>query len=160
MRLQLVFPLLLLAVAAAASAAEAAATLSSRMVHRLSDEARLEAGPSGERWPRRGSGEYYRALVRSDLQRQKRRLGVKYQLLSLSKGGGTLSSGDALGWCAAFPAPVGSYAPQLFTVLLHCECYSVSILNCTTTRQLKEYGLFLTKNKSYVLHVREALSFW
>jgi hypothetical protein len=98
MRLQLVFPLLLLAVAAAASAAEAAATLSSRMVHRLSDEARLEAGPSGERWPRRGSGEYYRALVRSDLQRQKRRLGVKYQLLSLSKGGGTLSSGEALGW--------------------------------------------------------------
>ncbi|RLN09066.1 aspartic proteinase-like protein 1 isoform X1 [Panicum miliaceum] len=98
MRLQLVFPLLLLAVAAAASAAEAAATLSLRMVHRLSDEARLEAGPSGERWPRRGSGEYYRALVRSDLQRQKRRLGVKYQLLSLSKGGGTFSSGGDLGW--------------------------------------------------------------
>ena len=137
MRLQLVFPLLLLAVAAAASAAEAAATLSSRMVHRLSDEARLEAGPSGERWPRRGSGEYYRALVRSDLQRQKRRLGVKYQLLSLSKGGGTFSSGDNLGWCAAFSALRWILRSSTFycsALLLHCECCSVSILNCPTKR--------------------------
>jgi hypothetical protein len=119
MHLPGLFPLLLLAVAAAACAAEAAATLSSRMVHRLSDEARLEAGPRGEWWPRRGSGEYYRALVRSDLQRQKRRLGGKYQLLSLSKGGSIFSPGNDFGWCAAFPTPVRSYSPELFTVLLH-----------------------------------------
>lgn len=105
MRVPVIFPVLLLALTAAASEAEAAATLSSRMVHRLSDEARLEAGPRGEWWPQRGSGEYYRALVRSDLQRQKRRLGGKYELLSLSKGGSIFSSGNDLGWCAAFPAP-------------------------------------------------------
>lgn len=106
MRLPVLFALQLVALAAAA---EAAATLSSRMVHRLSDEARLEAGPRAGWWPQRGSGEYYRALVRSDLQRQKRRLAGKYQLLSLSKGGGTFSPGNDLGWCASFPAPVGSY---------------------------------------------------
>lgn len=106
MRVPVMFPVLLLAAAAAASEAEAAATLSSRMVHRLSDEARLEAGPrAGEWWPRRGSGEYYRLLARSDLQRQKRRLGGKYELLSLSKGGSIFSPGNDLGWCAAFPAP-------------------------------------------------------
>jgi hypothetical protein len=96
----------LLLLLATASAAAAAVTLSSRMVHRLSDEARLLAGPRGGWWPRRGSGEYYRALVRSDLQRQKRWVGGKSQLLSLSKGGHTFNLGNDFGWCAAFPAPV------------------------------------------------------
>ncbi|KAL6911498.1 hypothetical protein ACP4OV_000303 [Aristida adscensionis] len=94
MRLPVLLPLLLLAAAAGASAA-ATATLSTRMVHRLSDEARVEAGAGGGRWPRRGSGEYYRALVRSDLQR---RLGGKFQLLAPSKGGDTFSGGNDLGW--------------------------------------------------------------
>jgi len=75
MCLPVLFGLQLVALAAAAaSVAEAAATLSSRMVHRLSDEVRLEAGPRAGWWLQRGSGEYYRALVRSDLQQQKRRL--------------------------------------------------------------------------------------
>ncbi|KAF7080343.1 hypothetical protein CFC21_084439 [Triticum aestivum] len=89
-------PLLLLALlAAAASAPAAAATLSTRMVHRLSDEARVAAGPHGAaRWPPHGSGGYYRALVRSDLQRQKR----KHQLLSVSEAGGIFSPGNDFGW--------------------------------------------------------------
>ncbi|KAE8798214.1 aspartic proteinase-like protein 1 [Hordeum vulgare] len=88
-------PLLLLALLAAAAPAPAAsATLSTRMVHRLSDEARLAAGPHGARWPRHGSGGYYRALVRSDLQRQKR----KHQLLSVSEAGGIFSPGNDFGW--------------------------------------------------------------
>jgi len=88
--------LLLLLLAAAAS--EDAAKLSTRMVHRLSDEARLAAGTHGGLWPRRGSGGYYRSLVRSDLQRQKRRLGGKNQLLSISEGGGVFSPGNDFGW--------------------------------------------------------------
>lgn len=140
MRFPVLFALQLVALAAAASAAEAAATLSSRMVHRLSDEARLEAGPRMGLWPQRGSGGYYRALLRSDLQRQKRRLAGKYQLLSLSKGGSTFSPGNDLGWCASFPipAPGGSYVPQLLTVLLHCECCSVNILYSYETSTFKK----------------------
>ncbi|KAM0892341.1 hypothetical protein ACQ4PT_025837 [Festuca glaucescens] len=85
-------PVLLLLMLAASAAA---ATLSTRMVHRLSDEARLAAGTHGRLWPRRGSGGYYRALVRNDLQR---RLGGKHQLLSISQGGGIFSGGNDLGW--------------------------------------------------------------
>ncbi|GJN22299.1 hypothetical protein PR202_gb09854 [Eleusine coracana subsp. coracana] len=40
--------------------------------------------------------EYFRTLVRSDLQRQKRRVGGKYQLLSLSKGGQNLHTRQRL----------------------------------------------------------------
>jgi hypothetical protein len=97
MRLRVPLLLLLLATASAIAAAE---TLSSRMVHRLSDEARLQAGSRGGRWPRRGSGEYFHALVRSDLQRQKRRVGGKFQLLSLSRGGQIFTFGNDFGWCA------------------------------------------------------------
>ena len=95
--------LLLLLLAAATSVPAAAATLSTRMVHRLSDEARQASGTNGARWPRRGTGGYYRALVRSDLQRQKRRLGTKHQLLSISEGGGIFSLGNDFGWCVALP---------------------------------------------------------
>uniref|UniRef100_A0A0D3H5D3 Peptidase A1 domain-containing protein n=1 Tax=Oryza barthii TaxID=65489 RepID=A0A0D3H5D3_9ORYZ len=91
MRLPVLLPLLLLLLAAAAAVAAAeAATLSARMVHRLSDE--------GRRRPRRGSRDYFRVLVRSNLQRQKRRVGGKYQLLSLSQGGSIFPSGNDLGW--------------------------------------------------------------
>ncbi|VAI60691.1 unnamed protein product [Triticum turgidum subsp. durum] len=93
MRLPLLL-LALLAAAASASVPAAAATLSTRMVHRLSDEARVAAGPHGARWPPHGSGGYYRALVRSDLQRQKR----KHQLLFVSEAGGIFSPGNDFGW--------------------------------------------------------------
>jgi hypothetical protein len=110
--------LLLLPLLLAAAASAAAATLSTRIVHRLSDEARQAAGPHGGLWPRRGSGGYYRALVRSDLQRQKRRLGAKHQLLSISEGGGIFSLGNDFGWCVALPLfsiPWGS-ASSSFTL--------------------------------------------
>jgi hypothetical protein len=131
MRFPFLFALQLVALAAAASAAEVAVTRSSRMVHRLSDEARLEVGPRVGWWPQRGSGEYYRALVRSDIQRQKRRLAV----LSLSKGGSTFSPGNDLGWCASYPAaPLDLTFLDFLTVLLHCECYNVTFC-IHTTRQ-------------------------
>ena len=103
-------PALLLLLLPPLLAAAASAALSTRMVHRLSDEARLASGSGAHGWPRRGSGGYYRALVRSDLQRQKRRLGYKHQLLSISDGGGIFSLGNDFGWCVAPPLPL----PLLF----------------------------------------------
>ena len=156
MRLPVLFALQLVAVAAAASVAEAAATLSSRMVHRLSDEARLEAGPRAGWWPQRGSGEYYRALVRSDLQRQKRRLAGKYQLLSLSKGGSTFSPGNDLGWCASFPAPVGSYVPlpQLLTVFY----FTVNVIVFNILNSY--YETATKKNRCYYDYIYYGLNFF
>nr|ACG48692.1 hypothetical protein [Zea mays] len=137
MRLPVLFALQLVALAAAASAAEAAATFSSRMVHRLSDEARLEAGPRMGLWPQRGSGGYYRALLRSDLQRQKRRLAGKNQLLSLSKGGSTFSPGNDLGWLYYAWVDVGTPTTSFLVALdtgsdlfwVPCDCIQCAPLS-------------------------------
>ncbi|KAK3155300.1 hypothetical protein QOZ80_2BG0201490 [Eleusine coracana subsp. coracana] len=134
MRLRVPLLLLLLATALAAAAA---ATLSSRMVHRLSDEARLQAGPRVARWPRRGSGEYFRTLVRSDLQRQKRRVGGKYQLLSLSKGGQTFTPGNDLGWLYYTWVDVGTPKTSFLVALdtgsdlfwVPCDCVQCAPLS-------------------------------
>ncbi|RWW42337.1 hypothetical protein BHE74_00052127 [Ensete ventricosum] len=77
--------------------------LSAELVHRFSDEARAAAGiggGGGERWPTRRSEEYYQMLARSDLQRRKRRLGARYQMLFPSEGSETLSLGNDFGWLA------------------------------------------------------------
>lgn len=143
-------PVLLLLLLAAAAASADAATLSARMVHRLSDEARLSAGAHGGRWPRRGSGEYYRALVRSDLQRQKRRVGGKYQLLSLSEGGGTFSLGNDFGWLYYTWVDVGTpntsflvaldTGSDLFWVPCDCiECAPLSGYHGSLDRDLRIY---------------------
>jgi len=133
MRFPFLFALQLVALAAAASAAEVAVTRSSRMVHRLSDEARLEVGPRVGWWPQRGSGEYYRALVRSDIQRQKRRLAV----LSLSKGGSTFSPGNDLGWLYYAWVDVGTPATSFLVALdtgsdlfwVPCDCIQCAPLS-------------------------------
>ncbi|KAF8729906.1 hypothetical protein HU200_017368 [Digitaria exilis] len=151
MRILVIFPVLLLAVAAAASEAEAAATLSSRMVHRLSDEARLEAGPrAGEWWPRRGSGEYYRLLARSDLQRQKRRLGGKYELLSLSKGGSIFSPGNDLGWLYYTWVDVGTPKTSFLVALdtgsdlfwVPCDCIQCAPLSGYRGNLDRDLGIY------------------
>ncbi|GJM86863.1 hypothetical protein PR202_ga02762 [Eleusine coracana subsp. coracana] len=154
MRLRVPLLLLLLATALAAAAA---ATLSSRMVHRLSDEARLQAGPRVARWPRRGSEEYFRTLVRSDLQRQKRRVGGKYQLLSLSKGGQTFTPGNDLGWCSVLngasimqDGDLGIYKPAESTTSRHLPCnHELCSLSsgCANPKQPCPYNIdYLSEN--------------
>ncbi|THU52159.1 hypothetical protein C4D60_Mb10t01050 [Musa balbisiana] len=78
-------------------------SLSAKLVHRFSDEARAAAasrigGGGVERWPTRRSKEYYQMLARSDLLRRKRRLGARYQMLFPSEGSETLSLGNDFGW--------------------------------------------------------------
>jgi hypothetical protein len=50
------------------------------------------------RWPTRGSVGYYRTLLRSDLHRQKRRLGAHYQALYPDEGSEAFSLGNDFGW--------------------------------------------------------------
>ncbi|KAJ6791720.1 aspartic proteinase-like protein 1 [Iris pallida] len=63
-------------------------TLSSPMIHRFS------AAASGDSPARKGSPEYYKLLVRSDVGRQKRR----YRTLFPSEGSETFNFGNDLGW--------------------------------------------------------------
>ncbi|OMO55998.1 Peptidase A1 [Corchorus capsularis] len=79
----------------------AVVTYSSRLIHRFSDEAKLLRFPrngGGVRWPERKSLEYYELLVNSDFQRQKMKLGPKYDLVFPSQGSKTMSFGNDFGW--------------------------------------------------------------
>ncbi|KAK1277578.1 Aspartic proteinase-like protein 1 [Acorus gramineus] len=81
-----------------------AKTFSSRLIHRFSDEARAASGVSlqgvGD-WPRRGSMEYYGALVRNDVHRlrsSKLGQGGRYDVLFPSEGSETAALGNDFGW--------------------------------------------------------------
>ncbi|KAK6258934.1 hypothetical protein SCA6_013408 [Theobroma cacao] len=94
---------LILSVLLAFAAVDVAAvvTYSSRLIQRFSDEAKLLKVPrdGGEvRWPERKSLEYYKLLVNSDFQRQKMKLGPKYDLIFPSQGSKTMSFGNDFGW--------------------------------------------------------------
>ncbi|CAA7401735.1 unnamed protein product [Spirodela intermedia] len=77
-------------------------TLSSRLIHRFSEEAReiwsARSGEGAVGWLSRGSEDYYRALVGRDLLRQKNKLGVRYQVVFPSEGGGAVGLGNDFGW--------------------------------------------------------------
>ncbi|KAL5992284.1 hypothetical protein ACLOJK_013200 [Asimina triloba] len=77
-------------------------TLSSRLIHRFSDEAKaVMVSRNGElpagSWPVRGTMEYYQVLVSSDLKRQKLKLTPKYQSLFPVEGSATVSLGNDFG---------------------------------------------------------------
>lgn len=75
---------------------------SSRLIHRFSDESKAlrvsrKGGESGS-WPERKSMEYYKMLVANDVQRQKMKLGSRYQFLFPSEGSRAFSLGNDFGW--------------------------------------------------------------
>ncbi|CAL5323898.1 unnamed protein product [Camellia sinensis] len=77
-------------------------TFSSRLIHRFSDELKAlrvsrKGGESGS-WPERKSMEYYKMLVANDVQRQKMKLGSRYQFLFPSEGSRAFSLGNDFGW--------------------------------------------------------------
>lgn len=88
-----------------------ALTLSARLIHRFSDEAKaLRISRSGEdpkdlgRWPQRNSMDYYHLLASTDFQKRKMKLGSRshFQFLFPSEGSNTVSFGNDFGWCVSF----------------------------------------------------------
>lgn len=76
-------------------------TLSSKLIHAYSDEAKALWGArsknlSVDTWPERKSSEFYRLLLGRDLTRQKMKL--QHDFLFPSKGSHTLFFGDELDW--------------------------------------------------------------
>ncbi|MQM14818.1 hypothetical protein Taro_047753 [Colocasia esculenta] len=117
-------------------------TLSSRLIHRLSDEAREiwvgrgGAGPDG--WPSRGSEGYYRALVGSDLRRQKRMLGgARYQAVFPSEGSEAVGLGNDFGWLHYTWVDVGTPNVSFLVALdagsdyfwVPCDCIQCATLS-------------------------------
>ncbi|PON72572.1 LOW QUALITY PROTEIN: Aspartic peptidase [Trema orientale] len=101
----------------------AAITLSSRLIHRFSEEAkRFRVSGKGKgngngnvnvngyswEWGERRSVEYYGRLLASDVQRQKMRLASQFQFLFPSEGSQTMSLGNDFGWIETEYTPSGS----------------------------------------------------
>ncbi|KAK8677898.1 hypothetical protein V6N13_143418 [Hibiscus sabdariffa] len=78
----------------------AAATFSSKLIHRFSDEAKViwTARNGVVSWPKRNSLEYLELLIGNDWKRQRMKVGSKNQLLFPSQGSQTLFFGNELDW--------------------------------------------------------------
>ncbi|KAF8012069.1 hypothetical protein BT93_I0255 [Corymbia citriodora subsp. variegata] len=145
--------------------AAAAATFSSRLIHRFSNEVRaLRAPPGGggggtanasaaaPPWPEKRSVEYYQVLVASDFQRQHMKLGTHYQLLFPSEGSKVMSLGNDFGWLHYSWIDVGSPSVSFLVALdagsdllwLPCECVQCAPLSASyyssLDRDLNEYN--------------------
>lgn len=86
------------------AATETTSFLSSRLIHRFSDEMKARRGQrngsvAGSSWPeRKRSVQYYQTLLSADFRRQSMKLGARYQLLFPSQGSKTVSFGNDFGW--------------------------------------------------------------
>ncbi|KAL5556413.1 hypothetical protein UlMin_038649, partial [Ulmus minor] len=140
----------------------AAITLSSRLIHRFSDEAmelRVSRNGSGfgngngevaGSWPRRKTLEYYRMLVASDFQRQKMKL--QFQLLFPTEGSQTMSFGNDFGWLHYTWIDIGTPNVSFLVALdtgsdllwVPCDCVQCAPLSSSyyssLDRDLSEYN--------------------
>ncbi|KAK8490211.1 hypothetical protein V6N12_011360 [Hibiscus sabdariffa] len=146
--------ILLSFLAFAASDATADITYSSRLIHRFSDEARLLRVPrnnGGVQWPERKNLEYYELLVNSDFQRQKMKLGSKYNLIFPSQGSQTTSFGNDFGWLHYTWIDIGTPNVSFLVALdagsdllwVPCDCVQCAPLSAShyssLDRDLSEY---------------------
>lgn len=129
-------------------------TYSSRLIHRFSDEVKLLRvlrNDGGVRWPEMKNLEYYELLVNSDFQRQKMKLGTKYNLVFPSQGSKTTSFGNDFGWLHYTWIDIGTPNVSFLVALdvgsdllwVPCDCVQCAPLSASyyssLDRDLSEY---------------------
>ncbi|CAL9001348.1 unnamed protein product [Prunus brigantina] len=138
-----------------------ALTLSARLIHRFSDEAKaLRISRSGEdpkdlgRWPQRNSMDYYHLLASTDFQKQRMKLGSRrhFQFLFPSEGSNTVSFGNDFGWLHYTWIDIGTPNVSFLVALdtgsdlfwVPCDCIQCAPLSAsyysTLDRDLNEYN--------------------
>lgn len=137
-----------------ASHVTAGFTYSSRLIHRFSDEVKLLRvlrNDGGVRWPEMKNLEYYELLVNSDFQRQKMKLGTKYNLVFPSQGSKTTSFGNDFGWLHYTWIDIGTPNVSFLVALdvgsdllwVPCDCVQCAPLSASyyssLDRDLSEY---------------------
>lgn len=112
-------------------------TLSTRLIHRFSDEARLieeaRTGTVSQAWPAKGSLGYYAKLVRRDLVRR----GSKYKTVHPSEGSDAVAFGDEFGWLHYTWIDIGTPNVSFLVALdagsdltwLPCDCVQCASLS-------------------------------
>ncbi|XP_047335095.1 aspartic proteinase-like protein 1 isoform X2 [Impatiens glandulifera] len=133
-----------------------AAILSSRLIHRFSDEVkalRVSRDMSlASHWPSRKNLDYYRFLVDSDVQRQKLKLGPRYQLLFPSQGSNAMNLGNDFGWLYYTWVNIGTPSVSYLVALdtgsdlswVPCNCIDCAPLSASSysnlDKDLNEYN--------------------
>lgn len=129
-----------------------AVTFSSKLIHRFSDEVKAFRvsgnGKVSGSWPERRSLDYYQLLMSSDLQRQKMKLGSRYQLLFPSEGSKTMSFGNDFGWLHYTWIDVGTPNVSFLVALdagsdllwVPCDCIQCAPLSASYYSSLVHSG--------------------
>ncbi|KAG8642892.1 aspartic proteinase-like protein 1 isoform X2 [Manihot esculenta] len=133
-------------------------TFSSKLIHRFSDEVKAlrvsenESLRMSNLWPAKKSVEYYQKLVSSDLQRQKMKLGPRYNFLFPSEGSTTTSFGNDFGWLHYTWIDIGTPHTSFLVALdagsdllwVPCDCMQCAPLSASyyssLDRDLSEYS--------------------
>ncbi|XP_022963037.1 aspartic proteinase-like protein 1 isoform X1 [Cucurbita moschata] len=129
----------------------------SRILHRFSEEMKaLRVSRSTNTsvrvsWPEKGSMEYYQELVSGDFQRQKMKLGSRFQLLFPSEGSKTIALGNDFGWLHYAWIDIGTPSVSFLVALdagsdllwIPCDCIQCAPLSASyygsLDKDLNEY---------------------
>ncbi|XP_023545012.1 aspartic proteinase-like protein 1 isoform X2 [Cucurbita pepo subsp. pepo] len=108
--------------------------LSSRLVHRFSDEAKAlwksrNGNASGKFWPRRNSLKYFETLKDYDLKRRRLKIGSKYEVIFPSEGNEVVFFGNEFDWCSLLlglsmmqDRDLSAYNPALSNTSQYLSC--------------------------------------
>ncbi|TKY56232.1 Aspartic proteinase protein 1 [Spatholobus suberectus] len=142
-------------------------TFSSRLVHRFSEEAKVHLASRGngsvlQSWPKRNSSDYFRLLLRSDVTRQRMRLGSQYQSLYLSEGSQTFFFGNVLYWLHYTWIDIGNPSVSFLVALdagsdmlwVPCDCIECASLSAghynVLDRDLNQYRPSLSSTSRHL----------
>ncbi|KAJ4715659.1 Aspartic proteinase-like protein 1 [Melia azedarach] len=132
-----------------------AATFSSKLIHRFSEEAKafgVSKTGNATLWPRKKSCEYYQVLLNSDFQKQKMKIGPQFQMLFPSQGSTTMSLGNDFGWLHYTWIDVGTPNVSFLVALdagsdlfwVPCDCVQCAPLSASyynsLDKDLNEYS--------------------
>ncbi|XP_068637028.1 aspartic proteinase-like protein 1 [Aristolochia californica] len=130
--------------------------ISSNLIHRFSDEAKVRHDEVSVHWPRLRTVEYYRMLLRGDLQRQSMKLQARYPSLFPSEGSETFFPGNDMGWLHYTWVDIGTPNVSFFVALdtgsdlswVPCDCEECAPLSDRYYNMDRDLGVYSPSKSS------------
>ncbi|ERM94244.1 aspartic proteinase-like protein 1 [Amborella trichopoda] len=140
--------------------------LSSRLIHRFSEEARAlrvskYGRVPGSPWPSSRSMGYYELLARNDFRRQRMKLGAKYDSLYFSEGSETYGFGNNFGWLHYAWVDIGTPNVSFLVALdtgsdqfwVPCDCIQCAQLSARDYGLDRDLGMYSPAESSTSKHL-------
>ncbi|XP_022963449.1 aspartic proteinase-like protein 1 [Cucurbita moschata] len=141
--------------------------LSSRLIHRFSDEAKAlwksrNGNASGKFWPRRNSLKYFETLKDYDLKRRRLKIGSKYEVIFPSEGNEVVFFGNEFDWLHYTWIDIGTPSVSFLVALdagsdllwVPCDCIQCAPLSAShyssLDRDLSAYNPALSNTSQYL----------